>query len=132
MATTLKVTLDEVTQEQIDKVHWIIDENNGFTEYFQVESEHDSLLEYVVRWQEEIKRWRCTCPSWAQGSGRVARAGLGCKHCLFVMAWKRQHALLLAEVRERDAELKAKARRARDEARIARQFSGSTVLTVSA
>ncbi len=109
MPSNVQHALPEVTEAQIDRVHRCIDETNGFQEFWQVESEHDSLTEYTVKWHPATRRYSCTCTSWAMGSGPIAKAGLGCKHILWVMHWKIWHDAMIAECRARDIALKAQA-----------------------
>lgn len=95
------IDITEVTSEQIDRCHRIIDEQT-MEVFYLVQSESDDLVEYKVQYQTlPTKHYTCTCPAGLAGFAHVRHASGVCKH----VRWA------LAAAQEYKAELRARAQR---------------------
>src|SRR5438552_13711204 len=84
MATTTRY---EVTQEQLDRCHRIVNEQTGEV-FYQVESESDPTVEYEVHFIPG-KGFTCTCPAGQEGFRSCSKGT--CKHCRWAVAAARQY-----------------------------------------
>ncbi len=85
MTTTTTFNNNQVTFEQINKCHRIIDDKTGKA-FYMVESEHDSLVEYTVRYNEETHKFTCTCKAGQDGFAHCRNASGYCKHVRWAVA----------------------------------------------
>ncbi len=91
MTTTFDIS--NVTPEQIDRCHRILNENTGET-FYMVESESGAfdedgnLIEYTVRFIRG-RGFTCTCPAGRQGFRNCAHGT--CKHCRWATAHAAQY-----------------------------------------
>lgn len=83
--TTTTFNNNQVTFEQINKCHRIIEDATG-NPFYMVESEHDSLTEYKVEYHEDTRKFTCTCPCGLQGFASVRNASGYCKHVRWAVA----------------------------------------------
>jgi hypothetical protein len=97
----IKSNIDDVTSEQINRCHKVIDMQTG-EDFYQVESESDDLVEYEVRYSE-AHGFTCTCAAGKVGFSRITRHPSGCcKHCRWAVAcWLEDEAM---EEQYREAE----------------------------
>jgi hypothetical protein len=97
----IKSNLQDVTSEQINRCHKVIDMQTG-EDFYQVESESDDLVEYEVRYSE-AHGFTCTCAAGKVGFSRITRHASGCcKHCRWAVAcWLEDEAM---EEQYREAE----------------------------
>ncbi len=83
MTTTTTFNNNQVTFQQLNKCHRIIDDATGKA-FYLVESEHDNLVEYKVTYSNH--KFSCTCPCGQQGFASVRNASGYCKHVRWAVA----------------------------------------------
>ncbi len=85
----MATTTTTVTQEQIDACTRVIDFNDHCRIFYQVRSERDPLVEYIVRYEYSAHNpnkgyFTCTCPAGQEGFIHCSQGT--CKHVRWALA----------------------------------------------